>query len=130
MKNTKKATVYVDALGREVPAAYVPKDKKEKDAAARKVLGWWLAEEKRLAKLWEETRKVVEKMHAGARKAEGLSPVSCWKRRRKWRSLMAACRAMSGTLTGSRRRLSTHCCTVAMSRLAVACAVSGTLNCD
>lgn len=66
--------VYVDALGREVPAAYVPKDKKEKDAAARKVLSWWLAEEKRLARLWEETRKVVEKMHAGARKAEGLEP--------------------------------------------------------
>lgn len=76
MKKEATKKVYVDALGREVPAAYVPKDKKEKDAAARKVLGWWVAEEKRLAKLWEETRKVVEKMHAGARKAEGLAPAA------------------------------------------------------
>lgn len=71
-----KERTYIDAAGREVPAKYVPKFAKEKDAAARKILEAWRKEEARLKALWKETVAAVEKIHAGARKEEKLEPAA------------------------------------------------------
>lgn len=72
----KKPETYTDAAGRQVPANYVPKFAKTKDAAARKILAAWRKEEARLRKLWKETVAAVEKIHAEARKEEKLEPAT------------------------------------------------------
>lgn len=72
----KKERTYTDAMGREVPASYVPKFAKAKDAAARKILAAWKKEEARLKALWKETVAAVEKIHAEARKEEKLEPAA------------------------------------------------------
>lgn len=72
----KEERTYIDAAGREVPAKYVPKFAKTKDAAARKILDAWRKEEARLRKLWKDTVAIVEKIHAGAREEEKLEPAT------------------------------------------------------
>ena len=72
----KQPETYTDAAGRQVPANYVPKFAKTKDAAARKILAAWRKEEARLKKLWKDTVAAVEKIHAEARKEERLEPAA------------------------------------------------------
>ena len=71
-----KERTWTDTAGREVPAKYVPKFAKAKDAAARKILDAWRKEEARLKALWKETVAAVEKIHAQARKEEKLEPAA------------------------------------------------------
>ena len=74
-KGRKAEATYVDALGREVPAGYVPKFAKTKDAAARKVLARWRKAEKYLAGVYRDTVRDVERIREAARKEEGLADV-------------------------------------------------------
>ena len=72
----KQPETYTDAAGRQVPASYVPKFAKTKDAAAKKILAAWRKEEARLKTLWKDTVAAVEKIHAEARKEERLEPAA------------------------------------------------------